>query len=159
MGNDTVSNTGQKAPTPSPLRASNTLETLRPKEVNVAPEWLQKAMPQVLEEVKNFLEPVQETDSLPLQGRGLPPVDYEYDSAGHPHKVKNVQETDLFAEPEQPEKYNVLPVDWPTATKTMGLPEEFLDFPLEKRVTRLEEQVDGLLDRLAKFSIRSGHKI
>ena len=146
-------NDGQKAPTPSPLRASNTLESLRPKEVNVFNE--------VEQAYGDLAREIQKTDSPPLQGRGLPPVDYEYDSnvAGYPHKVKNVQETDLFAEPEQPEKYNVLPVDWPTATKTMSLPEEFLDFPLEKRVTRLEEQVDGLLDRLAKFSIRSGHKI
>src|ERR1700689_2146947 len=65
-------NDGQKAPTPSPLRASNTLESLRPREVNVFNATEQA--------YGDLAREIQETDSLPLQGRGLPPLDYEQPS-------------------------------------------------------------------------------
>jgi hypothetical protein len=128
---DTILKDGQEVPTPvrlTSLRASNTLESLRPREVNVPPPFGFTGDP------FQTYDPVQKTDS-PVQGRGLPP-----------------------------EQYNLLPVDWPTASETMGFQEVeraygVLQLPLDERVTRLEEQVDSILDRLAKFSIKSSHKI
>ena len=129
---DTVLKDGQEAPTPyRGPRASNTLETLRPREVNVPPPFGFTGDP------FQTYDPVQETDSLPLQGRGLPP-----------------------------EQYNLLPVDWPTVQETLGLPKEFVELSLTQRVEnlegevlRLQEQTDGLLDRIAIHNTKSSHKI
>ena len=129
---DTVLKDGQEAPTPyRGPRASNTLETLRPREVNT--DWAASWKP--ADEI--YKSPVQETDSLPLQGRGLPP-----------------------------EQYNLLPVDWPTVQETLGLPKEFVELSLTQRVEnlegevlRLQEQMDGLLDRIAIHNTKSSHKI
>lgn len=127
-------NAGQKASTPSPFRAANTVETLRPREVNTL-----------------WADPVQKTDSLPLQGRGLPPLDYEEPPDCGQRLPEYLQ--DVFT------PANVLPVDWPTATATMKLPNEFLDIPLARRVAKLEGLVDGLLDRIALYNTKSSHKI
>jgi hypothetical protein len=135
--------TGQKAPTPSPLRASNTLESLRPKEVNVFNEAEQA--------YGDLAREMQKTDNLPLQGRGLPPIDYEQPSGDFISYDKAIA-TEHERYRQVGRKANVLPVDWPTASETM-------DFSLAGRVTKLEEQVDSILDRLAKFSIRASHKI
>lgn len=127
---DTNLQQGQEVSTPRVgLRASNTLESLRPREVNVPPPFGFTGDP------FQTYDPVQKTDDLPLQGRGTPP-----------------------------EQYNLLPVDWPTASETMGFKEverayEVLQIPLEDRVTRLEERVDGILDRLAAYNVKSSHKI
>lgn len=127
---DTNQKDGQKEPTPyRGPKASNTLESLRPREVNVPPPFGFTGDP-----FKTY-DPVQKTDDLPLQGRGTPP-----------------------------EQYNLLPVDWPTASETMGFKEVeraygVLQLPLEDRVTRLEERVDGILDRLAAYNVKSSHKV
>jgi hypothetical protein len=129
---DTILKDGQEVPTPyRGPRASNTLETLRPREVNVPPPFGFTGDP------FQTYDPVQETDSLPLQGRGLPP-----------------------------EQYNLLPVDWPTVQETLGLPKEFVELSLTQRVEnlegevlRLQEQMDGLLDRIAIHNTKSSHKI
>jgi hypothetical protein len=129
---DTILKDGQEAPTPyRGPRASNTLETLRPREVNT--DWAASWKPADA----IYQSPVQETDSLPLQGRGLPP-----------------------------EQYNLLPVDWPTVQETLGLPKEFVELSLTQRVEylegevlRLQEQMDGLLDRIAIHNTKSSHKI
>jgi hypothetical protein len=164
---------GQEAPTPSPLKASNTLETLRPRDIS----WPTATLPgpgyagapaDVPPEIElayspsgmAYAAPVRKTDNPPLQGRGLPPEGFG---------LEPVQQTDLFTGREQPVKLNanVLPVDWPTAMEAMGLseiPKKF-DYSykpantLEDRVTKLEEQVDALLDRIAKHNQRSSHKI
>jgi len=125
-------NDGQEAPTPrTGLRASNTVATLTPREV------------------------------LPLQGRGLPPIDYEEDvrkvdwpTATLPSPGYAGAPADVPPEVEE-QVGNVLPVDWPTAAETMG----FRSDSLYARVDRLEEQMDGLLDRLAKFNFKASHKI
>ena len=70
-----------------------------------------------------------------------------------------------FPDSMKPEKYNCLPVDWPAAQETMGLPK--LPEPkkiysvaeLAGRIERLEEQLDGLLDRIYRFNIKSTHKL
>lgn len=128
---DTILKDGQDASTShTGLRASNTLESLRPKEVNVPPPFGFTGDP------FQTYDPVQKTDS-PVQGRGLPP-----------------------------EQYNLLPVDWPTVQETFGLPKEFVELSLTERVEylearnlRLEEQMDRLLDRIAVHNTKSSHKI
>ncbi len=131
---DTNLKDGQSVPTPyRGPKASNTLESLRPREVNVFQDGsLWNTYGQAKE---GGLPAIQETDNAPLQGRGTPP-----------------------------EQYNLLPVDWPTASETMGFKEverayEVLQLPLEDRVARLEDRVDGLLDRLAAYNVKSSHKI
>jgi hypothetical protein len=137
---------GQKVDAPrTGLRASNTLETLRPREINV-PAWTG------LPGCEMGVDPADVIDTLPLQGRGLPPVGC---ATPYPQSFKDNL---------RPEQYNLLPVDWPTAAETMGFKEverayEVLQLPLETRVLRLEEQVDGLLDRLAAYNVKSSHKI
>jgi hypothetical protein len=118
-------NDGQNAPTPrTGLRASNTLETIRPQEI-----------------VNTYLDQPASNEPLyqraPMQGRGLPP-----------------------------EQYNLLPVDWPTVQETAGLPKEFVELSLTQRVEylearnlRSEERIDGILDRLALYNVKSSHKI
>ena len=132
------------------LRASNTLETLRPREINV---------------------PANSIPQLPLQGRGLPPIDFEdevrkTDFGGEPHLPESARLGSpeyvkaLRKQFEKPEAYNVLPVDWPTAQETMGLPETIsYSTGYRARIEKLEEQMDGLLDRLAKFNFKASHKI
>src|ERR1700677_2084566 len=136
---------GQKAPTPSPFQASNTLESLRPRDIS----W--------------------PTATLPGPGYAGAPADVPPDL--DPYQTYDpVQKTDKFTGPEQSEKLNasVLPVDWPTAQETMGLPKldpkkfEYSYKPtttLEARISKLEGLVDGLLDRIALYNTRSSHKI
>jgi hypothetical protein len=139
---DTILKDGQEAPTPvrlTGLRASNTLESLRPKEVNAAAGHFCDGLKYTVSwprELCSNCPPIQKTDS-PVQGRGLPP-----------------------------EQYNLLPVDWPTVQETIGLPKEFVELSLTERVEylearnlRLEEQMDGLLDRIAIHNTKSSHKI
>ena len=122
---DTILKDGQEVPTPyRGPRASNTLETLRPREVNT-----------LVEQGPGF-QFVRKTEP-PVQGRGLPP-----------------------------EQYNLLPVDWPTVQETLGLPKEFVELSLTQRVENLEsqvlgleEQVDALKDRIAAYNVKSSHKI
>ena len=128
---DTILKDGQEASTHrTGLRASNTLESLRPREINV-PAWTG------LPGCETGVDPADVVDTLPLQGRGAPP-----------------------------EQYNLLPVDWPTVQETIGLPKEFVELSLTERVEylearnlRLEEQMDGLLDRIAIHNTKSSHKI
>jgi len=152
---------GQEAPTPrpSPLRASNTIETLRPRDIS----WPTATLPgpgyagapaDVPPEIElayspsgmAYAAPVRKTDNPPLQGRGLPPEGFG---------LEPVQQTDLFTGREQPVKLNanVLPVNWPASTNKPP------QLPLTDRVERLEEQVDALLDRIALHNVRSSHKI
>ena len=196
--NDTVQKDGQEVPTPrTGLRASNTLETLRPREVNIPaysiPQPLQgRGLPPL--EFFEGSDSVRITDlgpvSLPLQGRGLPPIgldeqvcvvnkdgDYPFLETQDDFE-KAVRKADwgvAFAKPtadgglelqytNKPEAHNVLPVDWPTASETMGFQEVeraygVLQLPLTERVLRLEEQVDAIKDRIAAYNVKSGHKI
>ena len=138
---DTVQKDGQEVPTPrTGLRASNTVATLTPREV------------------------------LPLQGRGLPPIDFEEPvwktDYEYSLRIEGGPRPDL--PPTQgrgtPPAGNVLPVDWPTAEETMGFQEverayEVLQLPLTDRVLWLEEQVSGLLDRIAIYNTKSSHKL
>ena len=161
--NDTVQKDGQEVPTPrTGLRASNTLETLRPREVNI-PAY---AIPQ------------------PLQGRGLPPMDFEDEvvrktddgiflgrvSAEHESQREIARIKEAIANAKADNRLaglpagNVLPVDWPTAEETMGFQEVeraygVLQLPLTERVLWLEEQVSGLLDRIAIYNTKSSHKL
>lgn len=113
-------------PPPSPLRASNTLESLKPRSIYCEDRVIDRALDYDIgpRDVYKSSEPF-------------------------------VRKTDKFTEREQAPKLNanVLPVNWPASSNKPP------QLPLTDRVERLEEQVDALLDRLAKFSIRSSHKI
>ena len=160
----------------NPIKASNTLETLRPKEVNTGfgPQPMQgRGLPPL--EFFEGSDSVRITDlgpvSLPLQGRGLPPIDFEEEE----ESVRKADWGVAFAKPtadgglelqytNKPEAHNVLPVDWPTASETMGFQEVeraygVLQLPLTERVLRLEEQVDAIKDRIAAYNVKSSHKI
>lgn len=128
-------------PPPSPLRASNTLESLKPRSIYCEDRVIDRALDYDIgpRDVYKSSEPF-------------------------------VRKTDKFTEREQAPKLNanVLPVDWPTAAETMGLPKpepKKFDYSykptatLDSRVTKLEEQVDALLDRIAKHNQRAQHRI
>ena len=127
--NDTVQKDGQEAPTPR--------TGLR---------------------ASNTVATLTPREVLPLQGRGLPPLCTELE----PFVTYDpVRKTDNDT---KPAKYNVLPVDWPTAEETMGFQEVeraygVLQLPLTDRVLWLEEQVSGLLDRIAIYNTKSSHKL
>jgi len=128
-------NDGQEVPTHrTGLRASNTVATLTPREV------------------------------LPLQGLGLPPLCTELEPFVTYDPVRKTDYEEAVANAQADNRlaglpaYNVLPVDWPTAQETMGLPAA--PSPLDvDRLTWCEEQIDGLLDRIAKYNIRAQHRI
>jgi len=153
----------QKAPTPSPLKASNTLETLRPREVRVTQEWDGTGVVN-REEALNL-------DSI--AGVFVRKTDLANDIAICEHYTNQATPEDVAAWGKKlaanlPPAHNVLPVDWPTAQETMGLPKldpkkfEYSYKPtttLEARISKLEGLVDGLLDRIALYNTRSSHKI
>jgi hypothetical protein len=112
----------EDAPTPEPtprgLRASNTLETLRPRVIYC---------------------------DEPDAGRGQAIPSNPGLDAGIVRKTDNPLPA-----------YNVLPVDWPAAMETMGKQARRSD---DDRLTRLEEQMDALLDRIALYNVKSSHKL
>ena len=145
-------------PTPRPgLRASNTTKTLAPRDISWPTATLRVhgyagAPADVLPEIEEAIQNAQADNRL----AGLPDPFKTYDP---------VQKTDWVpydpsTEP-KPEKYNCLPVDWPTAQETMGLPKSpepkkiYSVAELAGRIERLEEQLDGLLDRIYRIQ----HKV
>jgi hypothetical protein len=143
----------QKAPTPSPLKASNTLESLRPRDIS----W--------------------PTATLPGPGYAGAPADVPLEL--DPYRTYDpVRKTDKFTEPEQAPKLNanVLPVDWPSSSNAPSGGDIELAYTergtayarqkpipsvrsLEDRIEKLEGLVDGLLDRIATHNTKSSHKI
>lgn len=122
-------------PPPSPLRASNTLESLRPREVNAFLDTPTSGEPLV-----------QKTDYAIRELFPQPII---------PEKVWDALKESQGAV-EKASGANVLPVNWPTSSnkpKPVILPSAY------DRVTKLEEQVDALLDRIALHNVRSSHKI
>jgi len=123
-----------KIQTPSSLRASNTINTLTPRSIFEAvgvPE------PEDLAEQLIAFTP-KETVYGPVQGRGLPLTDYEYAVAEAKADARLAESDDhcfAYTDMEAPRK------------------------SLEDRVTKLEDQMDGLLDRLARYNTKSSHKI
>lgn len=126
-------------PTPSPLRASNMLESLKPRDIS----WPLATLPGpgyagAPADVPPELEPVFISGladaSVVRKTNGL-----RIDNSG-PQELKA----------------NVLPVNWPASNK---VPKPFLLPSIYDRVVKLEEQVDSLLDRIALHNVRSSHKI
>jgi hypothetical protein len=105
-----------------------------------------------------------------LQGRGLPPLCTELEPFVTYDPVRKTDYEEAVANAQADNRlaglpaYNVLPVDWPTASETMGFQEVeraygVLQLPLTERVLWLEEQVSGLLDRIAIYNTKSSHKL
>lgn len=140
---DTSRFDGQEVPTPrTGLRASNTVATLTPREV------------------------------LPLQGRGLPPIGYEEDvrktdwqpenKAQVPYLVEAGQSTQTFASGSflsNPIALFEYPKSEDREEAYNGQKVTYCSTPDEYRLTRLEEQMDALLDRIALYNVKSSHKI
>jgi hypothetical protein len=124
-------------PPPSPLRASNTLESLRPRDIS----W--------------------PTATLPSPGYVGAPADVPPELEAGQSDIA-LAHSAFIAEPivrktDKPPA-NVLPVNWPASSPS---PEKaWRSGPdLYDRVQKLEGQVDSILDRLAKHNVRSSHKI
>lgn len=132
---------------PSPLRASNTVSTLKPVEVNASfpipesgiagelrnPRHLQKALDDLADWAKDIPLSGQDVETVPSPEQqqtlfGLPEGDFESGFA----------DDHCFAYTPDEAHFNN---------------------SLLQRVERLEEQVDGLLDRIAKYNIRAQHRI
>ena len=152
--------------TPRPgLRASNTTKTLAPRDIYETPNGGTVTLEQLRapeEALKNALAD-NRLAGLPDPFKTYDPVqkaDIDYSP-----KYDGPQTKGIDIGSSKPEKYNCLPVDWPTAQETMGLPKSpepkkiYSVAELAGRIERLEEQLDGLLDRLAKYNIRAQHRI
>lgn len=137
------------------IRASNTVKTLTPTEV--------------VPGVQTTPDPFYTTITVPSSGKYA----FEYDSpvsssTGMYPSPDNAVLIDPLksTENESPEQQQTL-FGLPEGDFESGFADDhcFAYTPdkeesvLSRRVSRLEEQVDGILDRLAKFSIRASHKI
>ena len=144
----------EKEPVRVGPRASNTIETLRPKEVNVTfPGPID--YPFENEVTGNF------DFSQPLQGRGLPAK-----SVQTPDKSEKIYEPETYVEPPKPEPPRNL--DYKLTVPKISprpsyVPEKVPVVDrvelLENKVQSLIERVDGILDRLAAYNVKSSHKI
>jgi hypothetical protein len=159
---------GQGASTPAHptgLRASNTVETLRPREINVGSGEYPFLGTFERNDAGEFkpVDNVRKTDidfspkyDTPLQGRGLPPQGFELQPL-----TPAQQEAVTTQKPS--EKV------WPGGQMIVNQPTQNLAIkqgsasrhwlPLSDRVARIEEQLDGLLDRIAAHNVKSSHKI
>ncbi len=169
-----------KAPTLTGLRASNTLETLKPREIQFAPPTLETfnesspgiVLPEPVFVRKDgpypFIETRAEYEAIVRKTDNVFSSSYEANEYAGRQRATQTAPVDIIKDGE---KYtvvtnngaNVLPVDWPTVEKGWQsenkTPKPFLMPSLTDRVQKLEEQVDSLLDRIAKHNQRSSHKI
>lgn len=159
---------GQEESTPRRgLRASNTTATLQPREVNV--EFHTENEPPVTLPAHSgsTLKVIQKTDTL--QGRGLPPEAFNLTPVSWPDAKATPDAKEKIFRPSavqgqgqagklaEPVKVSI-PRPKPSYVPTQAPMASRVD-DLEAKVEKLEGQVDDILDRLAKFSIRSSHKI
>jgi hypothetical protein len=116
-------------PPPSPFRASNTLESLRPRDIS----WPTATLP----EPGYAGAPADVPPSL--QGRGLPPEEFNLAPVDWPTAMETMGK--------QPPPFAPKPAKI-TGFKTV-----------EQRLEALENRVDGLLDRLAAYNVKASHKL
>lgn len=140
-------------PVRSVLRASNTNETLAPKsifdndgvptiDVDFAPSLPEKYRLGSEEFVKALAE----------QAKALKPKEVVY-GPSKPAEVKKAEPTKVVPKPSVPRFSSI--------GALVEVPSPFTTPPksLEERVTKLEGQLDGLLDRIAKYNQRAAHRI
>ena len=133
------------------VRASNTHETLKPRDIFEAsgdsrPVREEDLKPAPLsEQIKRFLQPTPKEAVYAPEGFKKP-------------------EVNLTPIPVKPEPYRAAPKPIVPHFGSIGnlvlpasKPAELK--PMDERVLRLEEQVDGLLERLARFNFKASHKI
>lgn len=165
--------------TPTGMRASNTLETLKPREVTGfdtpsggsisleevrAPEAAFQSGQQVVRKTDNpsSEEPQKWTKAFHGAGNMLP-VNFPASTGldGKPLELPYQGETGLELPKPKETVYGPHKPEFAKQWKSANdAPKTYFVVPgIHERVTKLEEQVDSLLDRIAKHNQRSSHKI